>query len=92
MNLLNGFVMKGSQGENLIESIIGVRLNQISLTALIQITQIISELASIKFPRNYKRKKDLIVKWFNDNIDIIDEYKDFIQIVYDINDETKTKV
>lgn len=81
-NLLDGFITKGSRGEILIEQILGTQINKISLVALIQISRVISELADIKFPRNYKRKKDLIVKWFTDNGDIIDSYKQHIQIVY----------
>lgn len=81
-NLLDGFITKGSRGENLIEQILGTQINKVSLVALIQISRVISELTDIKFPRNYKRKKDLIVKWFSDNGDIIDSYKQYIQIVY----------
>ena len=81
-NLLDGFITKGSRGENLIEQILGTQINKVSLVALIQISRVISELTDIKFPRNYKRKKDLIVKWFTDNGDIIDSYKQYIQIVY----------
>ena len=40
-NLLNGFIMKGSNGEKLIEEIIGVQINKISLTALIEISKLI---------------------------------------------------
>ena len=81
-NLLDGFVAKGSRGEIIIEQILGAKINQISLTALIQIARVISELSDVKFPRNYKRKKDLIVKWFTDNGDVIHSYTKYIQIVY----------
>ena len=57
-NLLDGFVTKGSRGEKIIEQIFGAKINQISLTALMQIARVISELSDVKFPRNYKRKKD----------------------------------
>lgn len=39
-------------------------------------------MTNIKFPRNYKRKKDLIVKWFDENIENIKSVKDFININY----------
>ena len=81
-NLLDGFVTKGSRGESIIEQIFGAKINQISLTALIQIARVISELSDVKFPRNYKRKKDLIVKWFTDNEDVICSYTKYIQVVY----------
>lgn len=90
-NLLNGFIMKGSNGEKLIEEIIGVQINKISLTALIEISKLISDLTNIKFPRNYKRKKDLIVKWFDDNIDTIKSVKDYIHINYNIQENTNGK-
>lgn len=88
-NLLDNFIAKGSKGEALIEKIIGLKINQISLTGLIQISRLVSELADIKFPRNYKRKKDLIIKWFDDNSSIIDLYRNNIQVVYALNEEKK---
>lgn len=84
-NLLDGFIARGSKGELLIERVIGIKINQITLTGLTQIAKFISELSDTKFPRNYKRKKDLIVKWFDDNHDIIESYISNIQIVYTIS-------
>lgn len=86
-NLLDGFVSKGSRGEALIEEILGSPLKKISLNGLIQVASLISDIANIQFPRNYKRKKDLIVKWFQDNEDIINTKKKYLQIKYEENNE-----
>lgn len=69
--LLGNFVAEGSKGQELIEDICKIPLKEIKLTDLIQLTIIVSKLTNIHLPRNYKRKKKLIVKWFDDNeIDI----------------------
>lgn len=86
-NLLDGFVAKGSRGESLIEDILGYPINQVSLNGLIKITSLVSDLIDIKFPRNYRRKKDLIVKWFQENAEIIEAYKHYFTIEYDQNSE-----
>lgn len=86
-NLLDGFVSKGSRGEALIEEILGSPLKKISLNGLIQVASLISDIANIQFPRNYKRKKDLIVKWFQDNEDIINTKKKYLQIKYEETNE-----
>ena len=73
--MLDGFVAEGSKGEELIFQIIGQQINQISLKALISITNLISILVQIDFPRNYKRRRDLIIKWYDDNHERIESVK-----------------
>lgn len=82
-NLLNGFVSNGSKGEQIIKDILGCSISDISLRALITVALLISDITSIKLERNYKRKKDLIVKWFNDNEEIIRKYIPFVKIIYE---------
>lgn len=84
-NLLNGFVAKGSRGEQIIEEILGCTINKVSLNALITIGELLSDLTKVKLERNYKRKKDLIVKWFNDNEQRISYYKPYVKIIYTTN-------
>lgn len=82
-NLLNGFVSKGSRGEKMINDILGCSISEVTLKGLISVASFISDITKIKLERNYKRKKDLIVKWFNDNEEKIRKYKQFVKIVYD---------
>lgn len=85
-NLLNGFVSKGSRGENLIEEMISLPIKKISLTGLIQIANIVSNLINVKLERNYKRKKALIIKWFQENEELIIPIKNCLKIVYEVED------
>lgn len=82
-NLLNGFVSNGSRGESLVEEIMGRSIKNISLNGLIQIAGIISKLINVKFERNYKRRKALIIKWFQDNEELIAPIKSNVKIVYE---------
>lgn len=78
MNLLGNFNSQGSRGKNLIEEIVGFPLQQISRNGLIGIATVVGSLIHKDFPRNYSRKKDLIVKWFDDNCEQINKIKSFI--------------
>ena len=69
--LLGNFIAEGSKGERLIEDICKIPIKQIRLIDLIELSKIISNLTNIHFARNFKRKKELIIKWFNDNYDEI---------------------
>lgn len=85
-NLLNGFVSKGSRGEKLVEEIISHPIKKISLTGLIQVANIVSNLINVKLERNYKRKKALIIKWFQENEELIIPIKKCLKIVYEIEE------
>ncbi|KAK8892758.1 hypothetical protein M9Y10_029999 [Tritrichomonas musculus] len=80
MNLLNGFKAQGSRGEKLIVEITGIPLECISKRALSKLAYTFSVLIEIKISRNLCRKKDLIVKWFNDNEDKIKIFKSNVAI------------
>lgn len=78
MNLLDGFVVQGSRGQKLIEDITGVPLDCISKTGLCKVASIISQLIETNLSRNIYRRKDLMVKWFQDNEEKIEPYKPYI--------------
>lgn len=65
--LLEDFNAKGSRGEALIEQILHRDIKTISRNGLIGLGTIISGYTGINFPRNNTRKRDLIIKWFDDN-------------------------
>ena len=67
--LLDGFNPKGSRGEILVHKLLPVE--RASQNLLISVAQIISSLIGKKLKRDYKRKKTLLIKWFDDNYDII---------------------
>lgn len=85
-NLLDGYKAEGSRGEALIEQIMKTKLKKASRVGLIQIGSMLGELIGIKFPRNFKRRRDLIVKWFEDNEELILPYIPFLTIEFrDVN-------
>ncbi|KAK8893000.1 hypothetical protein M9Y10_030256 [Tritrichomonas musculus] len=83
MNLLNGFTIAGSRGEAIIEEILQQKIKKASLNGLIQLGSIIGDLIGIKLPRNYKRKKDLIVKWFEEHEELITPYLSYLRVEFD---------
>lgn len=81
-NLLGDFIADGSRGEAIIEKIFGCPIQKISLNGLVQVASLISLIANVQFSRNFKRRKDLVVKWFQDNENNINVYLQFLRIIY----------
>ena len=78
-NLLGDFVVKNSRGLKLIESMMGEEsFDTVSRNSLLSLTTVISKFIEVPFPRNYSRRKALIVKWFDDNADEIEKAKQYI--------------
>lgn len=80
--LLGNFIAEGSVGENLIEEICKCSIKQIRLKDLISTSIIVGQMAKIELPRNYKRSKKLLVKWYDENASEIREIKSCITCVY----------
>lgn len=78
--LLNGYQAKGSRGEQLIEDLTGHSCNQIGMKSILRIVEIFAELCDLEIKRNTKRRKDLLVKWLQDNEEKIEEVKDHVKI------------
>lgn len=74
-NRQGNFVSKGSRGEALILEIFKQRPEKISLPGLISVTKVISMLIGVKLRRADKRRKALIIKWYNDNESLIEQIK-----------------
>lgn len=66
LSLLNGYTARGSRGEKLIEDITGCSINQLHRHSITRMAEFFSILIDKNFPRNYRRRKELIVKWFDD--------------------------
>lgn len=78
--LLNGYQVKGSRGEQLIEQLTGLSYNQIGMKSILRIVELFAYLYDLKVERNIKRRKDLLVKWLQDNEEEIEEFKDHAKI------------
>lgn len=63
--------------------VLGLFNNQNTVNRLVSFGSVISELLNIEFPRNYKRNKNLLIKWFDMNIDLIEPYASKITLEFD---------
>ena len=70
--LMDDFDIKGSKGKALLEEIFQQDLKNISQSGLKVFGELVGKLINVNLTRNEKRRKGLIVKWFNDNASKID--------------------
>ena len=63
--LLGDFTVEGSMGQQLIERITGHK--DLRTVPLLSLTTCLSELIDVRIPRDYRRKKTLLVKWLSDH-------------------------
>lgn len=82
-SLQGSFEIKNSRGLKLIEELFNNRqFDTISRNSLLSLTIILSTLTQIPFPRNFSRRKALIVKWFDTNYDILSQTKPFVNLEF----------
>jgi hypothetical protein len=69
---LGEFNPEGSRGMEFIESL----CPSVSLTreSLIVLAQVFSVLSSVPFHRDFTRRRILVIKWFNDNVDQLEPF------------------
>lgn len=92
-NLLNGFKAEGSRGEILIEKLMQTQIKKTSRVGLIQLGSILGDLIGKKFPRNFKRQRDLVVKWFEDNEELIDPFIQYLTVEFvDVNEAMNNNI
>ena len=70
---LQGFVVKESRAWKAICSHYGSSLNQVELLSL---AEVLGHILSIKVDREAKRRKEVLIKWFDENIDKIEPMLD----------------
>mgnify|MGYP006962228505 CR=1 FL=1 len=83
--LLGDFDPLTSEG---MKFVLGLFNNQNTVNRLVSFGSVISELLNIEFPRNYKRNKNLLIKWFDMNIDQIQTL--YSKITFTFKDTYKT--
>jgi hypothetical protein len=73
-----GFSADGSRGLRFLERICpGHNLTRESLVALGRVFSLIS---GVKFPRDFTRRRILVIKWFDDNIDGLEPVGSILQL------------
>jgi hypothetical protein len=71
------FEAQGSRGAQLIAQICPIDLTRRSLYSLVSV---LSALADVRFERDFGRRKDLLIKWVDDNYDALAPWAPFIQL------------
>ena len=75
LNRLNGFGFQNSPAWSIITSRWGDNLSQ---TELLGIATILSFKTGLKVDREAKRRKDVLVKWFDENLPILKHYLELV--------------
>lgn len=47
---------------------------------LLSLSEILTKLTGIELKRDYKRKKELIIMWYDENIEVFKRYSDKIEV------------
>ena len=68
---LNGFCSKNSKAWETIMKYFGENLNQMELNS---IAEVLSDLLSINLDREAKRRREVLIKWFDENFEKIEPY------------------
>lgn len=83
--LLGDFEPEGSRG---MEFLMNFFHNQISVNRLISLATLFSKMLGIKFPRNYKRNRELLILWFDMNLDAIQPFSSRISMVLENSEDS----
>ena len=78
--LIGDFKPEGSRGMLFLEKYFN---KQLYVNRLISLGLVFSKICDIKFPRNYRRNKELLILWFDMNIDRIEPFSSNVSVVLD---------
>ena len=78
--LLGDFEPEGSRGMIFVMNFFN---GQITVNRLVWLGTIFSRMLNIEFPRNFKRNRDLLIKWFDTNIELIEPLSINVSIVFE---------
>jgi hypothetical protein len=70
-----------SRGLHLIERLSAGK--ELSREQMIGLAHIFSVLAKIDFPRDFTRRRDLLVKWFDDHFEVLEPFATVIHLHFD---------
>lgn len=78
--LLGDFIPTGSAGESFLRSISPYKLSR---SQIIAIATIFSDLIAIPLSKDTRKKKALLIKWFDDNLEIIKKWSYYVRLDYE---------
>jgi hypothetical protein len=64
---VGNFAAAGSRGQRFVQALCQNR--NVTRDSLIALAQIFSCISGVRFPRDFARRRVLVIKWFNDHID-----------------------
>jgi hypothetical protein len=53
---------------------------ELTRRSLYSFASLVATLAGVKLPRDYTRRKDLLLKWFDDNFETVEPYLRFFDL------------
>lgn len=72
---LGTFIAEGSRGMQLLQRI--YPRGELTRRSLYSFASLLAALSGIKLARDFTRRKDLLIKWFDDNYDELEPYSRF---------------
>ena len=79
------FVANGSEGELFVQSMLPPDSNvKLTRESLIVIARILSVVTGIRLMRDYTRRRSLVIKWFDENIDALRPFQHVIHLEYEL--------
>jgi hypothetical protein len=75
---MGSFKAEGSAGMLFLQKLCHGR--RLARESLIVVAKVLSIISGVHFPRDYTRRKDLIVKWFTDNIHDLERFAPFLTL------------
>jgi hypothetical protein len=74
----DGFQAQGSRGDEFIRTL--VPSGNLTCQALATLAKIFSAISGIPFHRDFTRRRALVVKWFNDNLDTLEPIQSIVTL------------
>jgi hypothetical protein len=75
---MGDFIVEKSRGWHLVRTI--AKTEDLPFLELLRIAQILSIISNIRFPRDMQRRRGLIIKWIDDNIEMFIPYASIIDV------------
>jgi hypothetical protein len=76
---LGHFKPEGSRGHEFIQRV--CRYENVTRESLVALAQVFSAASGIPFPRDFTRRRALVIKWFTDHVDALEPYRAAIRPV-----------
>lgn len=77
--LLGDFVAEGSKGLDFLKKIYP---HPLSRSVLISLATVFSGLTNVPFDRDFRRKKELVIKWFDEHLDECKKWNSHVRFEY----------